>query len=80
LLYRLLCFLVGVLARGGGERELEIVVLRHQLAILSRGGKRPQYTTVDQALLAAVSRLLPEGFQNHGSAWKRVIPGHESRS
>jgi hypothetical protein len=34
-------------------------VLRHQLAILRRGGKRPQYTTVDQALLAAVSRLLP---------------------
>ena len=58
LLYRLLCFLVGVLARGGGERELEIVVLRHQLAILRRGGKRPQYTTVDRALLAAVSRLL----------------------
>jgi hypothetical protein len=59
LLYRLLCFLVGVLARGGGERELEIVVLRHQLAILRRGGKRPQYTTVDQASLAAASRLLP---------------------
>jgi hypothetical protein len=34
-------------------------VLRHQLAILRRGGKRPQYTTVDRALLAAVSRLLP---------------------
>jgi len=50
---------VGVLARGGAERALEIVVLRHQLAILRRGGKRPQYTTVDQALLAAASRLLP---------------------
>jgi hypothetical protein len=59
LLYRLLCCLVGVLARGGGERELEIVVLRHQLAILRRGGKRPQYTTADQAFLAAVSRPLP---------------------
>ncbi len=50
---------VRALARGGGERELEIVVLRHQLAILRRGGKRPRYTTVDRALLAAVSRLLP---------------------
>jgi hypothetical protein len=28
LLYRRLCCLVGVFARGGGERELEIVVLR----------------------------------------------------
>jgi len=59
LLYRLLCGLVSVLACGGGERELEIVVLRHQLAILRRGGKRPKYTTADRALLAAVSRLLP---------------------
>jgi len=59
LLYRVLCGVIRVLARGGGERELEIVVLRHQLAILRRGGKRPQYTTGDRALLAAVSRLLP---------------------
>jgi hypothetical protein len=34
-------------------------VLRHQLAILERGGKRPRYTTADRALLAAASRLLP---------------------
>jgi len=59
LLYRLLCGLVRVLARGGGERELEIIVLRHQLVILSRAGKRPQYSTADRALLVAVSRLLP---------------------
>jgi hypothetical protein len=39
--------------------ELEIVVLRDQLAILGRGGKRPRYSTVDRALLAAASRLLP---------------------
>jgi hypothetical protein len=57
LLYRLLCGLVRVLARA--ERELEIIVLRHQMAILRRGGKRPQYTSADRALLAAASRLLP---------------------
>jgi len=34
-------------------------VLRHQLAVLRRGGKRPRYTTADRALLAAASRLLP---------------------
>ncbi len=58
-LYRLLCWFVRVLAHGGGERELEIVVLRHQLAILRRSGRRPRYTTIDRALLAAASRLLP---------------------
>ena len=59
LLYRLLVVLLGVLVRRGGERELEILILRHQLAILGRGGRRPQYTTSDRALLAAASRLLP---------------------
>jgi len=58
LLYRLLCGFVHLLARRGGERELEIVVLRHQVAILRRGGRRPQYTAADRALLAAASRLL----------------------
>jgi hypothetical protein len=59
LLYRLLCGFFRLLARYGGERELEIVVLRHQVAILRRGGRRPQYRAADRALLAAVSRLLP---------------------
>jgi hypothetical protein len=59
LLYRPLCVCVRLLARGGGERELEIVVLRHQVAILRRGGRRPQYTAADRAFLAAASRLLP---------------------
>src|SRR5215211_3944312 len=58
-LYRLLCVVVRFLACGG-ERGLEIVVLRHQLAILRRGGKRPRYTTADRAVLAAASRLLPQ--------------------
>ena len=55
LLYRLLCRLMRVLAGGGRQRELEILVLRHQLAILRRSGKRPQYTTADRAVLAAAS-------------------------
>jgi hypothetical protein len=58
LLYRLLCRLLQVVGRAGGERELEIIVLRHQLAILGRGATR-RYTTADRALLAAASRLLP---------------------
>jgi putative transposase len=58
LLYRLLLVVLGLLVRRAGERELEIIVLRQQLAILRRGGKRPQYATIDKALFAAAGRLL----------------------
>ena len=40
-------------------KELEIVVLRHELAILRRQVRRPAITTVDRLFLAAASRLLP---------------------
>ena len=39
-------------------KELEIVVLRHELAILRRQRKRPVLTTVDRLFLAAASRFL----------------------
>ena len=59
LLYRVLCGLLHLLVRVGVDhRELEIAVLRHQLRILSRRGKRPRYSTADRALLAAASRFL----------------------
>jgi hypothetical protein len=40
-------------------KELEIVVLRHELAILRRTTRRRSTTAVDRMLLAAASRLLP---------------------
>jgi putative transposase len=40
-------------------KELEIVVLRHELAILRRQTRRPAMTTVDRLFLAVASRLLP---------------------
>ena len=59
MLYRLLCALLRLLVRlGVEERDFEIVVLRHQLKILRRGGIRPRFTTADRAFLAAASRLL----------------------
>ena len=43
----------------GREREVEILVLRHQLKVLSRKAGRPNLRRADRALLAAASRLLP---------------------
>jgi len=45
--------------RVAAEADLEIAVLRHQVAILRRQVKRPVYRASDKAFLAAASRLLP---------------------
>jgi putative transposase len=45
--------------RSNTFKELEIVVLRHELAVLRRRIGRPQLTTADRAFLTAASRLLP---------------------
>jgi putative transposase len=39
--------------------DVEIAVLRHQLAILRRQVARPRYQPTDRLLLASLSRLLP---------------------
>jgi FAD/FMN-containing dehydrogenase len=45
--------------RSPGSKELEILVLRHELSILRRHAKRPQLQEADRVLLAAWSRALP---------------------
>ena len=48
-----------LLARGDAAKDLEILVLRHQLTVLRRQIPRPRFEPADRALLAAVSRMLP---------------------
>jgi hypothetical protein len=42
-----------------GTKDLEILVLRHQLRVLRRKTGRPRFTAADRVLPAAASRMLP---------------------
>jgi putative transposase len=56
---RLLTRLLVFLNDDYGTKELENLVLRHQLRVLRRKTGRPKFTAGDRVLLAAASRVLP---------------------
>jgi len=45
--------------RSDPAKEIEILVLRHQLAVLQRRTPRPRLRWTDRAVIAALTRLLP---------------------
>jgi putative transposase len=51
--------LLVLLAHGEAAKDLELLVLRHQITVLRRQLPRPKLEPADRALLAAVSRALP---------------------
>ena len=51
--------LLALLACSDPAKDLELMVLRHQLSVLRRQVPRPRLEPADRALLAAISRVLP---------------------
>jgi transposase InsO family protein len=64
ILYHLIAALARLAVRSGRAKDLEIIVLRHQLAVLGRHADRPAVTNDDRSLLAAVAQALPRPTRN----------------
>jgi putative transposase len=63
LIYQMFSKLLGWIVlrtRSDTTKEIEILVLRHQLAVLQRRTPRPRMSWTDRALIAALTRLLPK--------------------
>src|ERR687890_1268629 len=58
MLARVLSWLT-LLPRSAAAKDVEILVLRHEVAVLRRHHPRPTLTWLDRAFFSALSRLLP---------------------
>ena len=50
---------LSLLARSDAAKDVEILTLRHEVAVLRRTNPRPKLSWLDRGLLSALSRLLP---------------------
>ena len=56
---------IALLARSQASKDAEILVLRHQLAVLRRQLAAPRPSWADRAIISALARLLPRQRRHH---------------
>jgi len=65
LIFVRLCSWLVLLGRSSASKNAELLVLRHEVAVLRRTHRRPRLDWADRAVLAALIRLLPPRLRMH---------------
>ena len=74
LLFLVFCQLVNLLlllARSSASKDVEVLVLRHEVAVLCRANPKPRLDWADRAVFATLVRRLPPMLRKH----RLVTPG-----
>ena len=71
LIFQRILGLVLLLGRSASSKDVELLVLRHEVAVLRRTNPRPRLNWADRAVFAALIRRLPTTLRRH----RLVTPG-----
>ena len=66
-----LCGWLALLSRSSASKDAELLVLRHEVAVLRRTNYRPRLDWADRAVLVALIRLVPARLRMH----RLITPG-----
>ena len=72
LIFVRLCGWLVLLGRSSASKDAELLVLRHEVAVLRRTNPRPRLDWADRAAMAALIRYLPAKLEH--TAWSPPVP------